>query len=227
MVDDKDSRCFGRGHGPRGYRLPVYGRPAMDLLLVRHALPVRIEDAGQPANPELTDEGHGQAAALAAWLAGERLDAVYSSPLARAMQTAAPVAAAHGLEIVVDDELAEFDRDAHFYIPVEELRATRDPRWLDMIEGRWGQDGEVDRFTFRRVVVEAIERVIEANAGRVVAAVCHGGVINAYLSHVLGLDEVMFYEPHYTSVSRVRAARTGQRQLGSLNETGHLRGART
>jgi probable phosphoglycerate mutase len=194
----------------------------MELLLVRHGLPVRVEDAGEPANPELDVAGHAQAAALASWLADEHLDAIYSSPLRRATETAAPVAAQKGLELIVDDELAEFDREAHFYIPVEELKATKDPRWLDIIEGRWGDGGEVDRFVFRRVVGEAVERVIAANAGRRVAIVAHGGVINAYLSHVLGLDEVMFFEPYYTSVSRVMAARSGPRQLVSLNETGHL-----
>ena len=190
---------------------------------MRHGLPVRIEDAGEPANPELSEEGWGQARALAEWLTEAPVDAVYASPLRRAVQTAAPLAERLGLEVVVDDELAEFDRDAHFYIPVEELKATKDPRWLDMVEGRWGDGGEVDRFTFRRVVVEAVERVIAANPGRTVAIVCHGGVINAYVSHVLELEEVMFFEPHYTSISRLMAARSGQRQIASLNETGHLR----
>jgi probable phosphoglycerate mutase len=195
----------------------------VQLLLVRHGLPVRVEDADGPADPELADEGRAQAEALAEWLVPEGIDAVYSSPLTRARETAAPLARDLGVEVVVDDELAEFDRDTHFYIPVEELRATRDPRFLDIIEGRWGQDGEVDRFTFRRVTVAAVERVIAANPGRTVVAVCHGGVINAYLSHVLGLDDVMFFEPRYTSVSRVMAARTGQRQIQSVNESAHLR----
>ena len=194
----------------------------MELLLVRHGLPVRIEDAGEPADPELSEEGWRQAHALADWLAGVPLDAVYASPLRRAEQTALPLADHHGLDAIIDDELAEFDRESHFYIPIEELKATKDPRWLDMVEGRWGEGGEVDRFTFRRVVVEAVERVIADNAGRTVAIVCHGGVINAYFSHVLGLDEVMFFEPYYTSVSRLMAARSGQRQIASLNETGHL-----
>ena len=100
----------------------------MELLLVRHGLPVRVEDAQGPADPDLELEGYAQADALARWLADEPIDAVYSSPLRRAQQTAAPVARRLGIDVVIDDELAEFDRDAHFYIPVEELKATRDPR---------------------------------------------------------------------------------------------------
>jgi probable phosphoglycerate mutase len=93
-----------------------------------------------------------------------------------------------------------------------------------MIEGRWGEDGEVDPALFRDVVVEAVERVIAANRGRTVAVVCHGGVVNAYLAHVLGLETPMFYEPIYTSIARVLAASSGQRQLQSVNEAAHLRG---
>ena len=72
-------------------------------------------------------------------------------------------------------------------------------------------------------MVEAVDGIIADNPGRTVAAVCHGGTINAYLSAVLGLDKLMFFVPDYTSVSRVRASRSGPRSLVSLNETAHLR----
>ncbi|MBK9178164.1 MAG: histidine phosphatase family protein [Acidimicrobiales bacterium] len=200
----------------------------MELLLIRHALPIRVEhdEGGPPADPELSEVGRDQALHLAAWLRDERIDAVFSSPMQRARETAAPLAAAHGLEVVVDDELAEYDRNAHFYVPVEELKATGDPRWKEVLEGTW-TDGEVDPATFRAVVVEAVERVIEANPSRRVAVVCHGGVINAYVAHVLDLGdrfETGFFYPVYTSISRVMAARSGERSVASLNETAHLRG---
>ena len=51
-----------------------------------------------------------------------------------------------------------------------------------------------------------VERIIAANSGRTVAVVAHGGVVNVYLAHVLGIDEPMFFEPAYTSISRVLAA---------------------
>jgi probable phosphoglycerate mutase len=194
----------------------------MELLLVRHGEPVRIVEADGPADPPLQPRGHEQAQRLAEWLVPERLDAVWSSPMRRAVETADPIAAAHGLEVVIDDELAEFDREATSYIPYEELKATRDERFLAMVEGRL-EDYEVDPATFQAGVVGAMERVVAANPGKVVAVVCHGGVINAYLAHVLGIEKLLFFEPGYTSVSRVVAARTGERSVASLNELAHLR----
>ena len=197
----------------------------MELLLIRHALPVRRELAeGEIADPPLDDAGHAQARALAEWLAGEPIDVLYASPMRRAIETAEYVSERLGLPIVVDAELAEFDRQSHFYIPIEELKAEKDERWDDLVAGRWGADGEVDPLTFQAVVVEAVERVIADNPGRTVAVVAHGGVMNAYLSHVIGTREVMFFEPAYTCISRVLAARTGQRMLKSINEHAHVRG---
>jgi probable phosphoglycerate mutase len=142
----------------------------------------------------------------------------------RALETAAPLADALGVDPVVDDELAEFDRDAHFYIPLEELKAAGDERYLKVLRGEY--DGDVDPQTFREVVAVAVERIIEAHPGDVVAVVCHGGVINAWASHVLGLRDLLFFEPHYTSVNRFLASSRGHRSVVSLNDLGHLHGTR-
>ena len=195
----------------------------MDLLLVRHAEPLRVELVEGRADPGLADRGLAQAERLGAWLADERVDAVWSSPLRRALETAAPVATAHGLDVVVDEELAEFDRDASSYIPVEELKATADERWTAMVEGRF-DESDIDPAAFARTVVGAVERVVAANPGRSVAVVCHGGVVNTYLGHVLGITRPLWFEPRYTSVSRVAASRSGIRSVVSVNETAHLRG---
>lgn len=196
----------------------------VELLIIRHGLPVRIDDARGPADPELSELGHTQAARLASWLRHETITAVYTSPMRRAVQTAAPLAAALGVEPVIDDEVAEFDRGQHFYIPIEELKAARDPRYEALMRGE--QMDEVDPYTFREITTVAIERIIEANPGGTVAIVCHGGVINAYASHVLGLDFPLFFQPTYTSVNRFLASSAGHRSVASLNEAGHLRGTR-
>ena len=194
----------------------------MELLLIRHAEPVKIVDADGPADPILHDRGRQQAERLAAYLGEETLEGLFSSPMRRAQETAAPVAAVHNLPIVVDDELAEFDKEATSYVPVEELKATKDERWLAMVEGRF-DDYDTDPEEFQRGVVTAVERIIEANPGRSVAIVCHGGVINAYLAHILGIDRMMWFEPAYTSISRVAASRSGVRSIKAVNETAHLR----
>lgn len=195
----------------------------MELLLVRHALPVRIVGGGAPADPALSSTGEDQARALAAhWTA--RVDAVWSSPMRRARETARPLEEALGGPATVDDDLAEMDRDAHEYIPIEELRADPD-RWADAVEAWTGADGARLRADFRARVGAAVERIVAAHPGERVAVVCHGGVINAVAADVVGLGADLFFEPAYVSVSRVRASRTGVRSLVSLNETWHVDGS--
>ncbi|MGQ0432930.1 MAG: histidine phosphatase family protein [Microthrixaceae bacterium] len=191
----------------------------MELLLIRHALPVRVDEGSVdgPADPALAPLGVRQSDALAAWLAAEPIDAIWSSPMRRARETAAPLAARLGLDVRMDDGLAEYDKHSLSYIPIEELKAANDPRWNQLPE----RPEE-----FAAEVVEAIERVIEAHPRQRVAVVCHGGVINAYAGHVLGIADPLFFLPAYTSISRVLASTTGVRSIDSLNEASHLRDVR-
>ena len=197
----------------------------MELLLIRHALPVRLELAEGPADPPLAELGHRQARALADWLATEPIDAIYTSPLRRAVETAVPLAEATGLGTIVDEDLAEYDRHASEYIPMEELRAEGGERWEQAIAD-WSLGGD-EMAAWFDAAVDAVERVVAAHPGQTVAIVAHGGVVNAYLAHVLGLGKQLFFEPAYTSISRVLAARSGERQLRSVNEIAHLRGVPT
>ncbi len=191
----------------------------MELLLIRHALPVRV-DGGEhsgPANPHLSERGVAQAAALAAWLTGEegeRIDAVWTSPLRRAGETAQPLLDRLGLSATVDEGLAEYDRHSTSYIPLEELTLEDDVDWSLLPE----QPAE-----FRGHVIAAIERIVAAHRSQRVAVFCHGGVVNAYAAHVLGLADTLFFLPAYTSISRVLANADGLRSIASLNETAHVR----
>jgi 2,3-bisphosphoglycerate-dependent phosphoglycerate mutase len=196
----------------------------MELVLIRHAQPRRVEVADGPADPELSALGHDQARLLGAYLLDERIDVVIASPLRRALQTAAPVADGHGLTVEVHDGLAEYDKESGEYIPIEQLRAEGLPGWQDVLTGNVHRAAGVDPVEFRKEVVAALEEIVDAHPGQNVAAVCHGGVINAYVSHILHIDEPSgFFYPNYTSIHRVAAARGGQRTVLSLNETAHLR----
>jgi 2,3-bisphosphoglycerate-dependent phosphoglycerate mutase len=193
----------------------------MELLLIRHALPVRQENIEGPANPGLAPAGVEQAEHLARYLSTETLQAIYSSPMQRAMETAAPLAALQAIEVQLLDGVAEFDRHSTTYVPFEELRKANDPRWRNMVEVT-----PEDAKEFRTTVVDAIEAVIARHTGDKVAVVCHAGVIGAYLAEVLGIEMVgrSFFSPNYTSIHRVMASRKGGRTLYTLNETAHLRG---
>jgi probable phosphoglycerate mutase len=196
----------------------------MELLIIRHGLPIRRELTEGAADPELSPQGREQAEHLARYLSTERIDAVYASPMARARETAAPLADQLGVEIRISPGVAEWDQNSPEYVPVEELKAANDPRWHAMLAGEWSSDESEDDFRAR--VLESIEMIVNDHQGERVAVVCHGGVINGYLSHILGIGEFArgFFYPNYTSINRVAAASSGERSVVTVNETSHLRG---
>ncbi len=194
----------------------------MELILIRHGLPETVvREDGKPADAPLSIEGRLQADRMAGWLADEGIARVYASPLARARQTAEPLAGVLGLDVEINDGVAEYDRNSHSYVPLEEVRRTDRERYRQMMrDNAFGGDNPQE---FRRIVVEAIEEIVAANRGQTVAVVCHGGVINSWASHVLKMDDVFFFNPTYTSINRFMAASSGERTVITLNEHAHLR----
>lgn len=195
----------------------------MELILVRHGLPVRRENTTGPADPELSPDGHAQAKLFAQYIASEKIDAIYSSPLKRAFQTADPLCEAIGQSAVLVPGVAEWDQHSNEYIPVEELKAANDPRWQEMAKGGWNSEEIPEEFHDR--VMSSLEKIIDDHKGGRVVVTCHGGVINEYLSHVLGLGGSQFFYPNYTSIHRIAASSSGHRSILSINETAHLRGS--
>jgi broad specificity phosphatase PhoE len=137
----------------------------------------------------LTDLGRRQAEALADELAEvAALSAIYSSPLRRALETAAVVGARTGLEPVAQDDLREVDVGAWSGLSRAEVE-LRFPdefrRWLDGGEG-W-TDGETYEEMASRVV-SAVLSIAEAHPGGEVLVVSHGGPIRALQAAAAGLD---------------------------------------
>jgi probable phosphoglycerate mutase len=174
-----------------------------------------------PADPELSKEGEAQAQLFADYISSEDIDVLYTSPLLRAKQTAEPLASVKAMTPIVVDGVAEFDQHSNEYIPVEELKAANDPRWKEMINGTWTSPEEAQEFTER--VIDSLETIITQNRGGRVVVTCHGGVINEFLAHVLGLENKQFFYPNYTSIHRIAASSNGHRSILAINETAHLR----
>lgn len=194
----------------------------MELIFVRHALPLRVERADGPADPPLAPAGREQARRVAEWLSQETLDGIIASPSRRARETAAPLAATLGFHPMIDPDLAEFDEGAASYVPFEELRKLGDERWQAIARGQFHLP-DVDPVAFRRKIVDRIEDIVRAHPGQRLAVFTNAGVINAYVGHVLDQAPPLWFGPAYASISRVGAARDGRRGVISLNETGHVR----
>ena len=193
----------------------------MDLILVRHGLPERVVAQTGPADPNLSETGRRQADALGHYLAKEQIDAIWTSPMNRARETAHPLAQRLNLVPVVHDGIAEWDRESAEYIPIEELKATNDPRWHALQTGEW--TGNIDPREFQAGVVAAIDEIIRTHTGQRAVVVCHAGVIGTYLAHILELDKPGgFFHPEYTSIHRVIASSRGHRTIQTLNELTHL-----
>lgn len=187
----------------------------MELILIRHGLPKKVVARPDgPADPELSSEGHDQAAATGAWLKERQIDRLYSSPMRRAIQTAEPLSRHLGLEIEIRDGVAEFDKDHHTYVPVEEFTREDFERVQKMMDGSDGGGFPA----FSKLVIAELTGIVDENAGKRVAVACHGGVVNVWMAHVLGLEPRVFFIPDYGSVNRFMIARNGAKSLLSLNE---------
>lgn len=140
------------------------------------------------ADRPLTDLGREQAVALAKRLGDTELDAVYSSDLQRARDTAEIVARSKGLRVETTPDLREVDVGSWSGLTRAEAEA-RFPdayaRWLQGGEG-W-DDGETYEEMSRRVVA-AIVRVAAQHPNGSVLVVAHGGSIRAVHAAALGLD---------------------------------------
>ncbi|RZT85269.1 putative phosphoglycerate mutase [Pseudonocardia sediminis] len=194
----------------------------MQLILVRHALPDRVaHDDGSTADPSLTPEGEAQAGRLVAALRDDRVDALWSSPMHRALETAAPLAAALGAEPTVSADLREYDAEGRAYTPIAEMADADPDVWERMRSGLLPTHVDVEAFSSR--VVRAVEDVVAAHPGKATAVVvAHAGVINAYLASVLEIPRPLPFPLDYVGVSRVICARGGRRRVRTVNEVAHV-----
>jgi broad specificity phosphatase PhoE len=197
----------------------------MQLLLVRHALPLRSDPVpqgrGQGADPDLSDEGRVQVARLPGALSRFPITKVVSSPQRRAIQTAGPVAAARGLPVEIDDRFAEYDRDLPVYIPIEQIRAENPQEWARMAEGHL--PSSVDEDAFRARVRAAVDNVAAtAEHEDTIAVFSHGGVINVVLHEILGTRRILSFPIDYVSVTRLLFSRSGEASVVAVNGTEHV-----
>jgi len=191
-----------------------------ELLLVRHGRP----ESGA-MDPQLNQEGLQQAHALARLLADEPITAIVCSDLRRAQQTAEIIGAATGHTPHALPGLREWGlpADSMEYVALEllgddapQVLAVHEGRFMDFVPDR------VDTDDFRRKVDDAFAKILADHPEGRVVVVCHGGTINAYVGQLVGIPDIFWFHPDYTSVSRMDSRPGGRVVVRSLNEVHHL-----
>ena len=218
------------------YRQRAFAVPpdATELIVVRHGASAPLAPGesfdlvGGHGDPPLAPEGLEQAALVAERLRGEPLSALFVTPLQRTAQTAAPLAAATGLEPVVIEDLrevhlgewegGEYRRRMHERDPIA-MRALMEERW-DVIPDAESMEGLAER------VGAGLERMLgEIGPGRTGVAVLHGGVIGELCRQITRSRPFAFIHADNCSVTRIVQFSIGHRLLRSFNDTAHLNGA--
>jgi len=175
------------------------------------------------ADRPLTARGRTQAADLAARLADIPLDAVYSSDLRRARETAEPVATTHGLELIQLPELREVDVGSWQGLTRDEAEARFPAGFRRWREGGTGWDDGEGYGEMSARVLAAVARIADEHAGGRVLVVTHGGPIRAIHGAALGMDveayrRVRPVEPN----ARLSAVRFDQGRLTELCPAGRI-----
>jgi probable phosphoglycerate mutase len=195
----------------------------MELIIVRHARPQTVVNVDGIADPGLDDIGKWQAERLSEWLAHEAIDAVVTSPKARAIETVGPLLTdiEHEHEVVVD--LDEVDRYSSSYFPTEIVHTHGGEYWDKIVAQDWDGLGWDDPATFRARVEAAWADLVANPRGERVVVACHGGVIRIVLGAVAGPDVGFFpINVDYASISRIAVGDDGRQRFLSINETGHF-----
>ena len=140
------------------------------------------------ADVALTDRGIAQAKEVAVALAGFRLDAVVSSDLSRARDTASPLAQEQGLEVRTDPAFREIDQGEWTGLSTDEIRR----RWPDL----WGsarhystRPGGESPAQVRARALEGLDAWVRRHPGGTIAVVSHGGTIRWLVAESLGYDD--------------------------------------
>jgi broad specificity phosphatase PhoE len=203
------------------------------LYLVRHgateanlAQPPRLQ--GRRHNPPLARAGVRQAEATRDFLAGRRLDRCYSSPLLRAVQTAAIVAAPHGLSPLPLNELTECDVGRWEGLDWQTIRfldAENYERFRHS-PGRHGYPGGESFADVQARVAAALDGLLERHAGEALLVLGHHVVNRTYLAGLLGLgpDQARVVTLDNCGISVV-VRQGGETSVATLNASFHLQHA--
>ena len=180
------------------------------------------------ADVALNDVGMDQARRVARRLSSVQVSAIYASPLGRTVKTATPIAAAHGLEIIPEEALTDFDYgvwQGKTLAEVAESDADRYRRWQTDPARVCIPNGE----TLGRVrdrVLRAIRHIARRHRRGTVVVVSHDMVGRVLVVGLLGLPLAAIRRiGQDNGAISVFESRENSWSVISINDTGHLAGS--
>jgi broad specificity phosphatase PhoE len=202
------------------------------LYLIRHgatannrARPPRLQGRGIDA--ELSPEGREQARLTAEFLVPCPLDALYSSPLLRARQTAQPIAERHRLPVQIVPELAEVHIGRWEGMTWEQVEREYPSEYQAFISdaGVHPYLGGESLEDVRARAVPALVRLLEENIGKTIAIVAHNVVNRVYLAHLMELPLSLYRAiPQDNCGLTLLRHRHSRTRIITINGTFHLDG---
>lgn len=161
------------------------------LIFIRHAETDLAGTFCGHSDPPVNSRGQIQIHEMVSRLSPEPFDAVYSSDLRRAMETAAPLARTFALPIITSDRLREIhfgDWESLSWTEIERHDATSARRWMEAFPAITAPNGESFAHFEQRILVE-VHHLLSLAENKRIAVVTHGGVMRVVLRNLLGHNE--------------------------------------
>jgi probable phosphomutase (TIGR03848 family)/uncharacterized repeat protein (TIGR03847 family) len=199
-----------------------------EFLLIRHAVNDYVKTgklAGWTPGVHLNEHGRTQAAALGQRLAHIPIEALYTSPLERTVETAQAILEHHPhLQMQMLDDLGEVRYGAWQGVELSKLAQRKLWRNVQLFPSRVDFPGGEAMREAQRRAVNAIETLNERHPRQTVAVVSHSDIIKMILAHYLGMHLDMFQriEVGPASLSILRLGGWGRPLLVQINETSYL-----
>lgn len=196
------------------------------LLLIRHAQNDWVQTgrlAGWTAGVHLNDEGKRQAEALGERLAAAKLQAVYSSPLERAVETAAEIVRHYaGMDLKIEEGVGEVRFGDWTGQKLRQLRRRRLWEGVQNVPSRVRFPGGESFLEMQFRAVGTLERIAQRHPAGPVAVVSHSDVIKAMVAHYAGMPLDLFQRLVISpaSISMIGLSR-GRPHILRVNDTSH------
>ena len=200
-----------------------------EIVIIRHGESLANKERimiGQ-SDYDLSDRGREQAAATAEFLKNEHFDAIYSSDLCRAYNTALPNAKLRGLEIITDEGLRESYVglwEERYFADLEDNESELMRSWRQSF-GHMVFPGGESTYDSGMRFHDAVVRIAKANPGRRILIATHAGVIRAFwgIINSVSKDEMGEAFPFATNASCSYLSFDGERLIpGEYSVNAHL-----